>query len=277
MNQKKGVKRSYVDSSGNNELPNPKRTNIEMDKSEKLRCLAYLTTVFNVLLHSLAEDKEDLLFVNLGCQISSCIYTCHTMLRQHSNGAQTFYNKYAGAQGKFILYNKSEKTIAYADILKLMEGVAGALNIPYKSAVKTTKSWYGTFNPILSFFQMFMPRLKELRVGHAELPRGKTEKGDAKCTPVSLFGVSPAHHVLLEGISFTPSMKSTVAQSLGPATAWIMLTLSEKAMYRRKWEQAVKRNSMNFPDIDEGIAAAAGMGADRTKNLIAAACNLTAL
>lgn len=68
-----------------------------------------------------------------------------------------------------------------------------------------------------------------------------------------------------------------MAQSLGPATAWIMLALSDSPLYRKKWENAVRRNCLNFPDIDEAIAAVSGSGPERTKNLIAAACNLTAI
>lgn len=204
----RGQKRKLVAADGVSELPDAKRANTTMDKDEKSLCIIFLLTIYNAILSDVAVTKEDYTFINLGCNILSIIYTCHKMLRQKHNGQSTFYNKYESFQGKCKTFNNTTKTVAYKNVCKLMETAAEELGLKYQSAIGKKSHWYGTFAPLLTFFSVFMPRVKELRVGHSEMQRGKTTDGSAKSTPISMFGVSTVHHVQCEGISYSLHLSS---------------------------------------------------------------------
>ncbi|KOB74833.1 Uncharacterized protein OBRU01_04679 [Operophtera brumata] len=87
-------------------------------------------------------------------------------------------------------------------------------------------NWYGTMGPYLDFFAGFGLRMKELRIGHSKMPLTKHE-GSLIEFPVSKYGLNGAHHVLLEGCTFPPEKRSSMAQSVGPMTAFLCMVKSE--------------------------------------------------
>lgn len=93
------------------------------------------------------------------------------------------------------------------------------------------KNWYGTMGPYLDMFSAYALRVNELRLGHNNMPITKQD-GIHKSFPVAKYGLSGAHHVLLEGASFPPERRSSIVQSLGPMTAWLCMLRSE-GIYRK--------------------------------------------
>lgn len=95
--------------------------------------------------------------------------------------------------------------------------------------------------------------------------------GIVKECKTSEYGLNMAHHVLLEGCSFPPERKSSLAQSLGPLTALIMLSRAQsQGIYGDKWRDAVKRDMAHIPEIDGIINAVKGRPAKDVKELISA-------
>lgn len=64
---------------------------------------------------------------------------------------------------------------------------------------------------------------------------------------VSQYGLTPAHHILLEGATYKPERRSAMAQTLGPLTAMIAAYKSRDP-YRTKWIEAVKRDLVHIPN-----------------------------
>lgn len=79
------------------------------------------------------------------------------------------------------------------------------------------QNWYGTIGPYIDMFASFALRMNELRLGHNNFPMSKID-GRHKSFPVTKYGLSGAHHVLLEGASFPPERESSIVQSLRPMT-----------------------------------------------------------
>ncbi|KAJ8709989.1 hypothetical protein PYW07_009355 [Mythimna separata] len=113
------------------------------------------------------------------------------------------------------------------------------------------ENWYGTMGPYLDMFAAFKLRLDELRLGHGTMPITK-KNGAHTSFEVSKYGLTGAHHILLEESSFPPERRSSIVQSLGPVTAFLCMVRTE-GIYRRKFASAVKRAMAHIPAIDDII------------------------
>lgn len=112
-------------------------------------------------------------------------------------------------------------------------------------------NWYGTMGPYLDMFCGFSLRMNEPRLGHNNFPISKQD-GKHKSFPVSKYGLSGAHHVLLEDASFPPERRSSIVQSLEPMAVWLCMLRSE-GIYRKKYAAAGKRCMAHIPGIDDII------------------------
>ena len=90
--------------------------------------------------------------------------------------------------------------------------------------------WLGVVNPMMCFLSGHALRRRELRIGQARVVVGKTTIDDLE-VPISEFGLSGVHTILLEGCTFPPEKRSSIAQIIGAITAltWMMKT---PALYR---------------------------------------------
>lgn len=62
------------------------------------------------------------------------------------------------------------------------------------------------------------------------------KKGDmTDYVDISQYGLTPAHHVLLEGSTYKPERRSAMAQTLGPLTA-VLAAYKSRDPYRNKWQ-----------------------------------------
>lgn len=89
-----------------------------------------------------------------------------------------------------------------------------------------TANWYGTMGPYLDFFCGFGLRFKELRIGHDKMPITRPD-GVTTEFPVRKYGLTGVHHVFLEGFTFPPEKRSSMAQSMGPMTTVLCMVRSE--------------------------------------------------
>uniref|UniRef100_A0A2H1WVV8 SFRICE_028573 n=1 Tax=Spodoptera frugiperda TaxID=7108 RepID=A0A2H1WVV8_SPOFR len=88
--------------------------------------------------------------------------------------------------------------------MKMWKEVLKKNNLEYKDfKPEDEQNWYGTMGPYLDMFSAYSLRVNELRLVHNNMPVTKVE-GVHKSIPVSKYGLSAAHHVLLEGASFPP-------------------------------------------------------------------------
>lgn len=85
--------------------------------------------------------------------------------------------------------------------------------------------------------------------------------------PVDKYGLMRQHHVLLEGSTFPPEKRSSMAQSIGPMTALLCYVRSEEK-YTKKWARAVKIAMSHIPIIDDIIEVFKGKRAYEIAPLI---------
>lgn len=113
--------------------------------------------------------------------------------------------------------------------------------------------WYGVAAPFLTFMSAFNNRMNEVRTGCDTMPISKTAT-ETKAIKVSQYGLSPAHHYLLDGISFPPHKRSSLAQSIGPLTQLIMVHRSQSTpSYAGRWRKAALRSIGHLPKAEEII------------------------
>lgn len=71
--------------------------------------------------------------------------------------------------------------------------------------------------------------------------------------PIEKYGLSPAHAVHLEGITYPPERRASMSMSLGALTI-VLCMLRTKGKYRNKWENAVKKTLSHIPAITDFIS-----------------------
>lgn len=74
---------------------------------------------------------------------------------------------------------------------------------------------------------------------------------ETKAVKVSQYGLSPAHHCLLDGISFPPHKRSSLAQSIGPLNGSQISKHSKLSAGR--WRKAALRSIGHLPKAYEII------------------------
>lgn len=73
--------------------------------------------------------------------------------------------------------------------------------------------------------------------------------------PIEKYGLSPAHAVHLEGVTYPPERKATMSMSLGALTT-VLCMLRTKGKYRKKCENAVKKTLSHITAIADFISLA---------------------
>ncbi|KAG5870166.1 hypothetical protein JTB14_032458 [Gonioctena quinquepunctata] len=127
-------------------------------------------------------------------------------------------------------------------------------------------NWYGTAAPYIDFSVGNGLRMNELRLGYNTMPI--TKEGDkSKVFPVSKYGLNGSHHVLLEGCTFPPEKRGSMAQSLGPMTYFLLHVRTEEK-YRREWTDAAKRAMAHIPITDEILDATKGKNASEIRGVV---------
>lgn len=197
-----------------------------------------------------ADESHDL---HLGTQITSAITTTHNILRQLAN--QTEEGLEAKAKNGFMLkWAGKQHHLPLKEMKDLVNETALQCKLAYTKVLPDQVSWYSTAAPYLTFAVGFNQRLKEIRAGHNSLPiPDNTPASEKYKYNIKNYGFNPAHSVLMDGITFAPEKKGSIAQSLGVGTALIQVykTKDQSAKFRDKWAEAVKRDLKHIPEIDK--------------------------
>lgn len=163
-------------------------------------------------------------FLNLSFanQITSHLMTLHNVLRQESNS-----NKIGKLSEKIpaqlvVTVEGQAFSLSSVDAAKLVKILMSLYDLHYEYVGANPPKWYGVAAPFLTFMSAFNNRINEVRTGCDTMPISKSAT-ETKAIKVSQYGLSPAHHCLLDGISFPPHKRSSLAQSIGPMTQLIMV------------------------------------------------------
>lgn len=193
----------------------------------------------NSLAASYGMALEDLSNISSMELITGLLTSIHNSLRQQLNGNQGSINSKVSED--LAIGDVSHKK---ADVVILVKRVAKLYGLEYKKG----EEWLGTFGPMLSLVRGFTFNTIEARVGVDKVQLGN-QGGILAATYVSNYGVMPEHHVLGVGMSYPPTLKSNLPNTLGPAVALIQL-IRTPHNYQDKWKRVVKRHISHIPDSD---------------------------
>lgn len=190
--------------------------------------------------------------ITLGNQICNIMFTIFTICRQEATGFTGNIGRKAGASKDFTVTSKDTKyTIKFEDANSICKECAVSCGLEFKKfGPNDPDNWYGTAAPYLDFFVGNKLRYDELRLGHAHMPISRDAQG-MKSFPVEKYGLNGSHYILLEGSTFAPEKRSSMAQSMGPMTALLCHIRTSHPLYRKKWTDASKRAMAHIPMIDE--------------------------
>lgn len=256
-----------MDPDTNEEIQDAKRPRIQLDESKKVSCLKALVSAYGPITAAIINKPKEAMDVDAAAdpaldavkdlsvcaQITNILFTLHTICRQVAMGrTDTNAAKKTLTTAMTVSYNGKEYQQNRDMLIEVWKAIVLGVGLEYKKFNDNDDdNWYGTMGPYLDFFCGFGLRLKELRIGHDKMPITRSD-GVTTEFPVRKYGLTGAHHVLLEGCTFPPEKRSSMAQSMGPMTAFLCMIRSE-GMYRQKWASAVKRAFNHIPIIDDII------------------------
>ncbi|CAG9825721.1 unnamed protein product [Phaedon cochleariae] len=171
--------------------------------------------------------------ITLGNQIANIIFTCFNIKRLKENGTTGNAEKKASEKKNFTITSLGQTYhVDYEEAMTLVTASATAAGLELKKFdTRSKENWYGTAAPYLDFFVGNALRVTELRIGH-NMPIKK--EGDASTTfAVSKYGMNGSHHSLLEGCTYPPEKRGSMAQSLGPMTALLCHIKSEEKYMKK--------------------------------------------
>lgn len=212
---------------------------LKLDNELKKKCGTFLVHVHVSLAASYGYERETLADISSMEAITGLLTSIHNSLRQELNGGQ-------GSIGSKVMNDLKigEKTIAKADVIAIVKRIAKLYGLEYIKGAE----WLGTFGPMLSLVRGFTFNTIEARVGVDKVQLGNVG-GQMSATYVSNYGVMPEHQVLGVGMSYPPTLKSNLPNTLGPAVSLIQLIRTPNN-YQDKWKRVVKRHISHIPDAD---------------------------
>lgn len=247
---------SVIDPDTGKDMPDPKRSNIPLDKGIKRVCLKAILEFFNWLSNEILRQigEPDCIYnVNISNALVSIIFTTHNIIRQKHNSTSISNMQQKSASTDFpVSYKSKTYHIQRKTAEKAWMEIIASNGLNYNIDKDSPSNWIGTMGPYLNMLGCWGLRLQELRVGHTKMPVARD--GDKlNVVPIEKYGLSPAHAVHLEGITYPPERKASMSMSLGALTT-VLCMLRTKGKYRKKWEMAVKKTLSHIPAISDFIA-----------------------
>lgn len=226
------------------EVSDPKRPKINLDSGTKGKIIGYIVESA-IQIYELLEIVDSFGNITASHQIMSILQGGHNILRKMANFRISTHPNLALSATVTIGGSSYNKT--YEEITTLMKGVATTAGLEYTQSNRADNNhWYGIANPIFNILSAFKMRFDEIRIGVSRIPVGK--RGETTdYVDVSQYGLTPAHHVLLEGSTYKPERRSAMAQTVGPLTS-LLAAYKSRDPYRNKWVEAVKRDLVHIPN-----------------------------
>lgn len=245
----RNIKRKNVDVEGN-EIPDSKRNKAIPEVDKKHKALLFILHSHEWLMVEFAvTDRAN---IDAVADITSVIVTCHNYNRQTANGVGGLREL---IDDEFVFIANGME-LPGKIVAKGLKALAERYGFKYSRNDDDRKN-IGTLSSILSLVGGYRHRLSEVRLGNVVIM--KTKKGNEELTmELSRFGLNNSHAPFLTGCSYTPSLQSSMKQSLGPLTVLINLTLNTEEKYARAWKDAFCQAFKLVPNIEEMANLLAG-------------------
>lgn len=242
------------------------KNEIKLDEQVKTKCIKAL--ILSHVKFAKALGVTDIGDIRLMCEVTSIVNTiAHAERQKARDPAAALYTNCLNLKYKV-------KNLAEKDYASLSVAFHNSLTLA-SLTMETINSWAGTFYALLSFICAFKHRVNEIRIGRdSYLKKKSTTGGGVKIdhkVKVGHYGLSPAHQPLLEGISYPPMTRSTMAQSIGPLTNAIMIRETRNDVYKKKWKDALSKQISHLPGssgIVEQIARAPNQDASEIMGML---------
>uniref|UniRef100_A0AAT9JH54 Nucleocapsid protein n=1 Tax=Blattella germanica orthomyxovirus 1 TaxID=3133491 RepID=A0AAT9JH54_9ORTO len=265
------VKRKHeeiLDPDSGEMVADPKKPKIDLDSKKKVSVLKFIIRSATRLWRAIPNlPDESFQCLNISIQVANLLFTCYSIKRQESNQLVGNMAKKTDTKSFTVTYKAKEYHLEKETALGMVSEAAEKEGLVFKAFKETdTDNWYGVAGPYLNFFCAFGLRMQELRIGHDKMPIGK-KAGVTSKIQVHKYGLYGSHHILLEGCTYPPEKRSSMAQSIGPMTALLCYIRSD-GKYAAKWKRACKRAMSHVPFIDEILEVVKGKKATELIPLI---------
>lgn len=271
------AKRRLVDADNTQqELPDPKWIGSQLNTNKKsdvmdVIIVAYIRIAENLVTPTLFDCRV-YRNLHLGDQIMNAIYSARAMKIQKANG---YVGNMADHKDKEVTLHCEENTRKFklTEIAEILVKAFGLFDFS-KPRDGDKNHWFGIAAPLLTYLCAHKLRMDELRVEHATMPV-KRSGGVESYIGTKSYGMTSAHHILLEGISFLPEKRSSMAQSLGPMTTAIMVAKNGNSVqFGQKWKDALTRDCNHVPEIQTIVNPISGKNPSETRRILRALADL---
>lgn len=219
-------------------IPDVKRNQYVVNKDLKSRVLRAILYVHMQLAKSFTVQDRLFLNITVMSQISSHLLTVHTILRQISNvngGGRVESNV---GESITIHFADNERSVGINAAKSAVTKVFQAYVLQYILESQNKDHWYGMIAPLMTYIVAFNLRMNEVRVGCGQFT---VVKKDSKTLNIrtSEYRLIGKHQILLDGITYPPDKRASMAQSMGPMTQLISLARAKAKM--NIWQNGRRR------------------------------------
>lgn len=216
---------------------------------------------YHVMMHHkvMGAVDHELQNISVGIAVFNICYTIFRAAKvEITNPTSSFLDRAKRLDYK-VEFLGNTHTISYADASAILKAIRTKYGLEFDR--NATNRWIGVWTSITGIIAAYDGRRKEIRVGSSAF-----KMSQEMFTSLEDMGLTKTHEVLLEGVTFPPEKKSSIAQSLGCMTQCLMLIYSDDK-FTSKWKNAVLRTFSHFPHIDtvaEAFSRAKNLGDVRT-------------
>lgn len=179
--------------------------------------------------------------------ITSVIWTAYVKVKQTANNSGRAKDKIKDTD--FITLN-GEKVLTN-HIVDVFVKICTLYDLDFTSR-DATPAMRGCFQTNLSLLYSHKFRCQEgLYVNNTYRRADAEQEGD--CHPVSLWGVNKTHWPMMFGGNFSPAMRSSLLQQMGPATILISLAEQTDERFIGKWRKAAIQQLAGVPNIETAV------------------------
>lgn len=236
------TKRKLVDTEGK-EVPDEKRSRATPNCTLKHKAIFLIMHWHEYLLWKAGNViTYDL---DIVADVTSIVQTIHTKMRQDANGSGSIRDKITDA----FTFTIGETIIRYDAIKVGMRKIAELYGFTYNITTES-KEKLGTLSSLLVLFCAFRSRLNEVRIGNDKITFKKSAD-EVQQMPLSQFGMDNTHCILLTGCTYTPTLQSSMKNSLGPMTIAVNLCMTTDQRYQKSWVDAFVQTFKLIPNVAE--------------------------
>lgn len=230
------------------EIPEARRNQYVLNEQLKANVLTALIHAHSLLCTGFGLAWNTMNNISATTQVTSIMHTIHTVLRQQAN-PQPKGSVHTKVVNNFtIKLHGVIKEVPKEDAMNLVRDIFRMYGLEYTQA-PFPAPWIGMMAPYITFMSCFKHRFDEVRNGVSKFEIGKNQVGDTLLADLGQFGINSSHHIHCEGITYPPTKRSSIAQSIGPLAQLVLLNQSRKnQQYSDKWKKAAARSIAHFPN-----------------------------